>query len=60
MDFFFPQNITCLICQKPIDPKEHGCFEDVNGGLKWSVKLIEVLEEVVDLVLIKIQENDTS
>lgn len=34
MDFFFPQNITCLICQKPIDPNNtyslcKDCFEEM-------------------------------
>lgn len=34
MDFFFPQNITCLICQKPIDPNNSyslckDCFEEM-------------------------------
>lgn len=35
MDFFFPQNITCLICQKPIDPNNtyslcKDCFEEMT------------------------------
>lgn len=35
MDFFFPQNITCLICQKPIDPNNtyslcKNCFEEMT------------------------------
>lgn len=35
MDFFFPQNITCLICQKPIDPNNtyslcRDCFEEMT------------------------------
>lgn len=35
MDFFFPQNITCLICQKPIDPNNtyslcKDCFEEIT------------------------------
>ena len=35
MDFFFPQNITCLICQKPIDPNNtyslcKDCFEEMR------------------------------
>ena len=34
MDFFFPQNITCLICQKPIDPNNtyslcKDCFDEM-------------------------------
>lgn len=35
MDFFFPQNITCLRCQKPIDPNNtyslcKDCFEEMT------------------------------
>ena len=35
MDFFFPQNITCLICQKPIDLNNtysfcKDCFEEMT------------------------------
>lgn len=35
MDFFFPQNITCLICQKPIDSNNtyslcKDCFEEMT------------------------------
>lgn len=35
MDFFFPQNITCIICQKPIDPDNsyslcRDCFEELT------------------------------